>query len=377
LDLKYERTLKEDIEVTARVYYDRVTYHGVYVDSPQGQNGDQLNEDFGRGDWMGTMLYATKPVFQKHKLTGGLDVRDNLQQNQLDYNINPYAAVLHDERESTNWALFAQDDFSITKSLILNAGVRHDHYQSFGGTTNPRLALIYSPLSRTTLKLLYGQAFRAPNNYELFYYDGVSQEANPRLRPETITTSELVWEQELSSKIRLTADGFDNFIRSLISEQTDLKNGLLVFENSQKARSRGVEFEVAGRNVRGIEGRVSYSFQTTLDSTTGIALTNSPQHLAKAEIIWPFAHRRLFLGTDLQYMSARTTLAGTAVEPHEITNLTLSSREFAGGFRVSASAYNLFNRIYSDPVGPEIRSTFVQQNGRDFRINLTRTFHFK
>ena len=49
--------------------------------------------------------------------------------------------------------------------------------------TDPRLALIHRPTDDLTLKLIYGQAFRAPNDYELFYNDGgVSQKANPDLR---------------------------------------------------------------------------------------------------------------------------------------------------------------------------------------------------
>jgi outer membrane receptor protein involved in Fe transport len=94
-------------------------------------------------------------------------------------------------------------------------------------------------------------------------------------------------------------------------------------------------------------------------------------------VIWPLAHRRLFLGSDIQYVSARKTLTGSEVRPFAIANFTLTSREFAGGFQLSGSVYNLFNRIYSDPVGAEIREPALPQNGRDFRLKLTRVFRFK
>ena len=64
-------------------------------------------------------------------------------------------------------ALYAQDELRIASRLTLNAGVRYDHYSTFGGTTNPRLALIYRPAGKTTLKLLYGDAFSAPDVYEI------------------------------------------------------------------------------------------------------------------------------------------------------------------------------------------------------------------
>jgi iron complex outermembrane receptor protein len=303
--------------------------------------------------------------------------RDSLRQDQSNYDVDPYHPYLTDLRDSNEWAIFAQDEFSITRHLNLNAGLRHDQYENFGGTTNPRLALIYSPLTRSTFKLMFGRAFRAPNNYELYYSDGATLEANPRLRPETITTTELVWQQDLGTRLRFTTDGFENRIANLINEQTDLSNGVIFYANAEKVHSRGLEFELAGRTVRDIEGRLSYSFQNTVDSATGIPVSNSPEHLAKAELTFPLAHRRLFLGSDLQYVSARKTLTGSEVRAYGLVNLTLSSREFAGGFQLSGSVYNLFNRIYSDPVGAEIRMPALPQNGRDFRVQLVRIFHFK
>jgi outer membrane receptor for ferrienterochelin and colicins len=377
LDLKYERTLQKDTEFMLRIYVDRVSYHGVYVYEPDGGTGNQLNQDLGRGEWAGIKTKITKPLWRKHKVTVGGTFLDDLRQDQSNYGSNPYSLNLDDDRSSKEWAILAQDEFSITHRLTLNAGVRHDQYYTFGGTTNPRLALIYSPLARTTFKLMYGRAFRAPNTYELYYQDGSSQESNPTLRPEKIATSELVWEQDLGARFRFTADGFDNHIADLINQQTDPANGFLFFANVGKARGRGVELELAGRTLGGIEGRVSYSFQRSLDSVTETALTNSPQHLAKAEITLPLIHRRLFVGSDFQYMSSRGTLIGSEVRPFEVVDLTVSSREFAGGFQFSASVYNLFNRIYSDPVGAEIQSTTLAQNGRDFRIKLSRVFHFK
>ena len=80
---------------------------------------------------------------------------------------------------------------TISEDLIFNAGVRYDEYGYFGGTTNPRLALIYNPFEKTTFKLIYGSAFRPPNDFELYYGDGITQKGNPDLKPETITTYEM------------------------------------------------------------------------------------------------------------------------------------------------------------------------------------------
>jgi iron complex outermembrane receptor protein len=379
LELGYSRPIFSDTEFNASVYLDRALYHGVYVYSPvAGQVAEVLNEDASRGDVVGTNARVTKTLLHKHKVTAGVDFRDNLRQNQSNYNLNPFQPVLNDQRSSQEWAVFAEDEFTIAKGLILNAGLRHDaYYQTFGGTTNPRLALIYSPRRQTTLKLIYGQAFRAPNSYELYYSDYVSVEPNPRLRPERIRTEELIWEQDLSRDFRISASGFGNQFTDLINQEIDIKTGFIVYNNSESVHNRGFEVELGGKISSGIEGRLSYTLQRTVNQSTGLWLPDSPAQLAKANIIFPLARRRLTIGFELQYTDSRTALAGSQVGSYAVSNLTLTSREFAKGFRLSASVYDVFNSPYRDPVGAEIVGSTVQQNGRDFRIKLTRTFHFQ
>ena len=99
--------------------------------------------------------------------------------------------------------------------------------------------------------------------------------------------------------------------------------------------------------------------------------------LAKANLIYPVAGGKVVFGFELQYSDARKTLTGAQVDGNFVSNLTLTSREFARGFRMSASVYNVFNSPYSDPVGAEIVGSTVRQNGRDFRIQLVHTFHFQ
>ena len=378
LDVRYSRPVFQDAEFTADVYFDRALYHGVYVYSPlAGQVTDVLNEDASRGDVLGTNARIIKTLLRRHKVTLGVHFRDNLHQDQTNYNLNPYQPVLDDLRSSQEWAAFVQDEFTITKHLILNAGLRHDDYQTFGGTTNPRVALIYSPLRRTTFKLIYGQAFRAPNNYELYYGDHISIEPNPNLQPERIRTEELILEQDLGADFRVSASGFANQFTDLIDQQIDPKDGFIVYNNSESAHSRGFEVELGGKIASGIEGRFSYTLQKTVDPSTGLSLSDSPAQLAKANIIFPMARRRLTIGLELQYTDGRATLVGSQVGSYTVSNVTLTSREFAKGFRVSASVYDVFNYQYRDPVGAEIVGSAVQQNGRDFRIKLTRAFHFQ
>src|SRR5207249_1025135 len=183
-------------------------------------------------------------------------------------------------------AVYGQGEFFLLKNLVLNAGLRYDYYYTFGGTTSPRVALIYHPVAGSTLKLLYGEAFRAPNAYEL-YYSAAGNQANPGLQPETIRTTQVVIEQELGRHLRLTTAGFYSWIDDLINQETDPADGAIVYRNVQSVTARGVAVVLDGRLPGGIAGRASYTFQDVRDSGTGRVLSNSPQHLGKLNVIAP------------------------------------------------------------------------------------------
>jgi iron complex outermembrane receptor protein len=171
LELRYQHKFSNEWELTGRLFYDQYDYDGTYVDDNTEQNPPSLtlNKDYAYAKWWGSEVQLTKTLFKHHKLSFGSEFRRDDQQVQGDYDVNPFYLYLDDHRNGNVSGVYVQDDYSIRRNLILSAGVRYDHYGTFGGTTNPRVGLIYSPLEKTTEKLLYGTAFRAPNAYELYY----------------------------------------------------------------------------------------------------------------------------------------------------------------------------------------------------------------
>ena len=131
------------------------------------------------------------------------------------------------------------------------------------------MGLIYNPFKQTALKLLYGQAFRAPNAYELFYQDGgLTQKPSAGLKPEKINTYEVVWEQYFAKNYRFTTSGYYYKINDLITQQVDPTDGLIVFKNTEQVEAKGVEFELGGKWASGLEGRLSYTLQETKNVQT-------------------------------------------------------------------------------------------------------------
>ncbi len=375
-DLKYARSLGESADVTGRLFYDSYDYDGDYV-----YNGI-VNRDLGRGRWWGGELQTAVKLFDRHRLIAGSEFRDNIRQDQQNFDESPFPSKLSDRRDSRIWALYLQDEYTIFNNLILNAGVRYDHYSTFGSTVNPRLALIYTPLAGTVFKFLYGSAFRAPNVFEL-YYNLPSQnvKGNPNLGPEKIRTYELIYEQYIGNHIRGTISGFYNNIDNLIVQVTDQADGFFVFKNLSRAQADGVETELEAKFDNGLTGRASYTFQDAWDSDTGQTLVNSPRHLAKLNVTIPLLHEKIFLGIEEQFTDRRKTLVdGNFAKSFFVTNLTLYSRDLLKNLELSASLYNLFDCRYGDPGGaehiqdPAHPLDIIHQDGRTFRVKLTYKF---
>jgi outer membrane cobalamin receptor len=373
VDLQYDRTLPNRWGLGSRVYVDWYGYDGDYVYDYSDTDVPLLvvNKDFARGNWWGTELKLTRKLQQRNTLTIGTEYRNNFRQDQFNYDDQPFVEYLDDRRSSTNWALYVQDEVALHRKLLLNVGLRHDHYDTFGGTTNPRAGLIYNPFPKTALKVLYGQAFRAPNAYELFWQQQGVAQSNPSLRPETNKTSELVLEQYLGPHLRVAAVGFHYGINGLITQQTDPLSQLLVYNNVESIRVKGLELEAEGRWPNGVRARVGHTFESSRNDATGLGLTNSPKHLAKLNLVAPLATNKLSAGVELQYVGARTTIAGGEAPGVLIPNLTLFSTGVLKNVELSGSIYNVFNHSYGDPGSEEHRQDTILQDGRTFGIKLT------
>jgi iron complex outermembrane receptor protein len=364
-DASYQHSVGEQWDLSARVYYGRSWFDFPTAFGPGPPEGVSA-----RGTWWGNELKLSRTLLKRHALSFGSEVRDNLKQNQITYTSAGDYSV--DQRNSWIWAFYAQDEFAITHRLTLSAGLRYDHYYSFGGTTNPRLGLIYHGFQQTTFKLLYGTAFRAPDVFDI--YPAGLYESNPGLKPERIRSIETVVEQGLGSHFKLSGSFFVNRLNDLIVAEIDPNNGLIVHHNAESANADGAEVELEGRSSVGLQGRASYSYTNAVDGTTRQLLSRSPQHLGKLNFIVPLWQQRLFASVDAQYTSPRETLAGNTVSGFSVFNVTLLGHALGKHVDVSASVYNILDKKYFDPGRPEDTQDEIQQDGRNFRIKTTVRF---
>ena len=377
-ELKYRHEFSGDWEVSARSYYDYYRYEDT-VPLPELSLGDPLypgivtvNRDIDISHWAGAEVQVSKTLFEKHRVTVGSEYRHDFELKFLNFDESPPVIYQNTNSTADTVGVYAQDEYAILHNLILNAGLRYDYFSSFGDTINPRAALIYSPWTNTTFKAIYGQAFRAPNAFEL-YYAAPGYSSNPKLKPETVRSYELVYEQGLGNHLRLTTSLFYNQIGDLITFET-ASDGNVIFGNLADATSRGGEVELEGKWAAGWRTLLSYTYSDARDSATDQRLNNSPEHLAKLNVTAPLWREKVFANLEVQATSRRTTVQGTTLDGFWIVNATLFSRDLVKGLELSASVYNLFNQRYEDPVASDFVQAAIRQDGRGFRVKLTYRF---
>lgn len=371
-DLKLDHQFANDLGLVARLTYGYYQYSGNYVFFDE-DFGEIINKDEVDGQWLGANFHVTKRI-NKHMLITGLDFTENFSQYQKNY--DAFSDVyLDDDRSSNNWGVFLQDEYSLFANLNLVAGLRFDHFSTFGDTINPRIALIYRPLAGTSLKYLFGNAFRAPSVYELYYNDGyASQKPNPDLHEETIQSHELVWEQLLGKYFTGTVTLYSYNVQEMISLTTDADE-LLVFKNEDDIDASGFEAELAASFPGGISGRLSYAFQESDYESGDQVWTNSPRHLAKFNISIPLVQNRLFFSVEEQYAGRTETFSGASAGDYFLTNATLFAANLIDNVDLSASIYNLFDENYGFPGSEEHPQEIIEQDGLSFRIKLVYRFH--
>ena len=363
---KFTHSFPEEVDVTAQVYYDRYIHEIGYPVVPT------LFKETDVGDWWGAELQVNKRLWDRHVITVGGEYRDDFRQDSLTTDQTTTYSDIHTNRQS--YGIYVQGDFEVLTNLHFNAGMRYDQYGDFDPAIDPRLALIYNPWEGSTFKAIYGTAFRAPSFYEVSTSDHV-------LEPETITSYELVAEQNIGQHLRPSLSVFYN-------EMHDL----LVFDSGTftnfDANTKGVELALEAFWPNGIRGRASYSFQETHDTMTAWDMPDSPNHLLKFNLSVPVVRDKLFASLELQYTSNRRSLHNTTdpisgqpitVQGEEtggfgVVNLTLFSKNIVKNLEFSASVYNLLDTRYGDPASSFHTQDIIAQDGRSFRVKLTYRF---
>ena len=367
IDLSYDKSFR-NWELLGKVAFDQYDFKGRYS-CPAGVCAEEptIDVEQATGKWVTSEFKISRALRFRQRVTAGVEFKDNLQQDQ--------ESAGHPERHGSRQSgVYGEDEIQLHPKVVLNLGARYDHNSIFGGTTSPRAAVILKPFKKTSIKLLYGLAFRAPTAFEYYYAALTSSTVTRDLRPETGRTYEIVWEQGLSKNLQFTTSVYATDVNSLITENLDVATAEVSFANATSAVSKGLEFQLVGKFPHSWETRAGFNAQKTTDELTDAVLTNSPRNLAKFNLSGPIWRKKLFVGVDSQYTAARSTLAGNRLGGYPTLNVTLLAKRLGRRVDASFSVYNLIDRRYADPGGDEDPEDSIMRDGRSFRLKLV--YHY-
>lgn len=346
-------------QVTARAHYDHMRYDGTYA-----EDDGTTYDEYAVGDWVSGEVTLSRGLGRAHRVTAGSEYRAHLRQLQT---IDLGGGPEEDSRRSRQLGLYAQDEWALTSSLTAVVGARADYWSLDGWSANPRVGLVLRPDADTSLKLLYGSAFRAPNAYERFYVleDMVR---NPLLRPERLRTAEVVAERYVGGRLRLTGSAYLTRIRGLVSQFEG--DGLTWYANGGDVEAFGAEVEAERRWINGVVVRGSIARQHSHERPQHRPLANAPRTLGTLRVESPVGRRWLTAAADVQAVSSRLSLAGTEAPAYALAHFTLRwvPRPRAS---IAASVYNAFDQRYAVPVGIEFRQDLLGQDGRTVSVRAT------
>ena len=179
---------------------------------------------------------------------------------------------LDTDGQRQRFAVFAQEDWTVTERLELLPGVRFDLDSQFGQQLSPKASFRLTPFGPIVLRGGYGRGFRAPGFRELllrFENIGVGYEVvgNLDLQPERSHGFTLDLEMAASRSVVGHIGAFYNTVDNLITiDLVDEQTGLTTYSyiNIEQAMSRGGEAGVSFTPGE-VEISLGYALTDTLD----------------------------------------------------------------------------------------------------------------
>jgi len=211
----------------------------------------------------GILLYQTFRLFEGNSFTAGFDYKNwggHAWNDSLTNGITS-EIVSRSVNEIAGYAIVQQDFFNI---LSLNAGVRYEHNDAYGGRLNPQVGVALRPFTGNSIKLSYSEGYRSPNIRELYISYPPYSIANPDLKPETLKNYEASIGQYL----------FDNkFFAELTAYYLDAENLIEAVNgkltNVTNKTNYGTELELSWFPLKSLSLNAVYSHLMTSVPTEG------------------------------------------------------------------------------------------------------------
>lgn len=363
LELQYSRQLVYNLEASVRLSYNVFKYEGkrTYSDIPifESTNGKSLDGEI-QFKW---------DIVPNNRLISGFEFKNIFRADYSSQTLSP--ANIYFNAPYNVFSFYLQDEYQIRNNLLLYLGLRYDSYSMIDNSTNPRIGLVFSPNEQHTIKLLYGEAFRAPSVFERESNAIEGFLTDPSLKSEKITSFELNWEYMFNRNINGNISLFEYRMKDLIELiLPDVNTPIITYVNIGKTKAEGIELEINSNITLKTNSFIKYSYIVAKDNNTDKNLTNSPVHLLKVGIsqnIYDYAN----FAIEYLFDSKRETLYKTYTKPNHLVNINLSSKTLFDRFKFSFKINNVLNKTITYPGRFGQWQEFIPQLKRNYLFTMS------
>jgi len=264
--------------------------------------------------------------------------------------------------------VYGQYQRNLGERTGLTLGLRYDDYDKLGGHASPRFGLVHQLSQTQTIKLLYGEAYRAPSLSETGILKNSVLVGNPDLDFEMVKAWDLVWLGTWDNTL-VSVSGFRNNYKNAIV--AGLLDSVRTYINAGNEFSDGMTLSAKYFVTPEWSMRATY---TNFFSLPDSAFREAKQ-LASMES--NFSHGAWNWNLLTYHQGARYTLGANSVMDRLDDFWVINSKlryTFKQGYSVSLQAKNVTDLDYFTPAQGNKLSQGVPNRGRELSLVLDCAF---
>jgi len=431
-EVSFNPRLTRNTQVTARVFVDwtrwidHLTYLDDYYDPAITQSREWVDEGPGWNVGAEVRLLQTLVKTEQFGDQIHVGVTGIYNTSTSDSGFVPFDPVLEPHAVVPavilTGAAFAENELSLSNWFQLVTGLRFDLSDRRQTDTDqgnsefrlsPRVGVVVKPYAQGSIKLLYGEGFRSPNQYDMFYDDGAYNAANPGLKAEVVRTGEILFTHTAPPDANglewsVSLGGYYSQLSKLLQQETicvespdyrDDPNACpatdaagnqlddrLIQRNITTVEMMGLEMQGNLRSASGMMGYLNIAIQRAR-FTEGRSddMMNSPTLVSSAGFSYPVIPKLLFIGLEGRLLSKRLSwdvdangdgYIGWNLKPLFLLNANIQLVDVAPGLTLSLTGRNVLFNDYSVPITTEDTTPIEKGPGIPTTILLGAQYEF-
>jgi len=292
-------------------------------------------------------------------IEAGVDYDIRKAEEYKNYNVQKDSTLANNEmdnRKVNEYSVFAQAGYSSGAFSIL-AGTRYSNNELYGHNISSRTTLVYSLDEINSFKLIWGQSFRAPSLFELYFATSSKTVfGNTALDPEKSTAIEFAY---LTSFDRFFVQAlvyystYENKIFRVRRNPASTTDKSTIYVNGSSFEAKGLELEIKYHNENILDFFANYTYTK---GNSGDEVNNDghfnfkyvPQHILSFGTIKKI---QSFSASLLMNYLSETSGPKTEISGFITADLGIGYDQKAGGISLShrLSVKNIFDETILFP----------------------------